>query len=98
MAAVLGMEGPFYAVTDSVRTDTQCQPLDLYVKVGPQTSIDLSMGLGYFGQLNLGTADFDAVTVIKVSAIPNVATVADLATSGSQAGHSSSEHLHTELE
>lgn len=80
MAAVLGMEGPYYAVTDSVRTDTQWQPLDLYVKVGPQTSIDLSMGLSYFGQLNLGTADFDAVTVTGVSAIPNGARVADLAT------------------
>lgn len=79
MAAVLGMESP-YAVTASVRTDTQWQPLDLYVKVGPQTSINLSLGLGYFGQLNVGTADFDAVTVTKVSAIPSGATVADLPT------------------
>jgi hypothetical protein len=37
------------------------------------------MGLGYFGQLNVGTADFDAVIVTQVSAIPNGATVADLA-------------------
>ncbi|MBV8994538.1 MAG: hypothetical protein JO287_12765 [Pseudonocardiales bacterium] len=79
MAAVLGMESS-YAVTGSVRTDTQWQPLDLYIKVGPQTSIDLSMGLGYFTQLNVGTADFDAVTVTKVSAIPNGAMVADLTT------------------
>jgi hypothetical protein len=79
MAAVLGMEGQ-YTVTDSVRTDTQWRPLDLYVKVGRQTTIDVTMGLGYFGQLNVGTADFDAVTVTQVSAIPNGATVADLAT------------------
>jgi hypothetical protein len=77
MAAVVGMEGT-YTVTGSVRTDTQWQPLDLYIKVGPQTRIDLSMGLGYFGQLNVGTADFDAVTVTQVSTIPNGATVADL--------------------
>jgi hypothetical protein len=37
------------------------------------------MGLGHFSQLNVGTADFDAVTVTQVSAIPNGATVADLA-------------------
>jgi hypothetical protein len=79
MAAVLGMDGQ-YTVTDSVRTDTQWQPLNLYVKVGPQTTIDLTMGLGHFGQLNVGTADFDAVSVTQVSAIPNGATVADLAT------------------
>ncbi len=78
MAAVLGVDGQ-YTVTDSVRTDTQWQPLDLYVKVGPQTTIDLTIGLGHFGQLNLGTADFDAVTVTQVSGIPNGATVADLA-------------------
>jgi len=63
-----------------VRTDAQWRPLDLYVKVGPQTTIELTMGLGHFGQLNVGTADFDAVTVTQVSAIPNGATVADLAT------------------
>lgn len=79
MAAVLGMEGQ-YTVTNSVRTDTQWQPLDLYVKVGPQTTIDLAMGLGYFGQLNVGTADFDAVTVSQVRTIPSGVTVADLAT------------------
>jgi hypothetical protein len=79
MAAVLGMEGQ-YTVTNSVRTDTQWQPLDLYVKVGPQTTIDLAMGLGYFGQLNVGTAEFDTVTVTQVSTIPNGATVADLTT------------------
>ncbi|HEX8933628.1 MAG TPA: hypothetical protein VF788_05440, partial [Pseudonocardiaceae bacterium] len=79
MAAVLGMDGQ-YTVTDSVRTDTQWQPLNLYVKVGSQTTIELTMGLGHFGQLNLGTADFDAVSVTQVSAIPNGATVADLAT------------------
>jgi hypothetical protein len=79
MAAALGMEG-LYTVTGSVRTDTQWQPLDLYVKIGPQTGIDLSMGLGYFGQLNVGTADFDAVTVTQVSAIPSGASVADLTT------------------
>jgi hypothetical protein len=78
-AAVLGTAGQ-YTVTDSVRTDTQWQPLDLYVKVRPQTSIDLTMGLGYFGHLNVGRADFDAVTVTQVSAIPNGATVADLTT------------------
>jgi hypothetical protein len=76
MAAVLGTEGP-YSVTGSVRTDTQWQPLDLYIKAGPRTSIDLSMGLGYYGQINVGTADFDAVTVTQVSAIPNGATVAE---------------------
>jgi hypothetical protein len=79
MAAVLGTEGQ-YTVTNSVRTDTQWQPLDLYIKAGPQTTINVSMGLGYFGQLNVGTADFDTVTVTQVSAIPNGATVADLAT------------------
>jgi hypothetical protein len=79
MAAVLGTYEQ-YTVTDSVRTDTQWRPLDLYVKVGPQTTIDLTMGLGHFGQLNVGTADFDAVTVTQVGAIPNGATVADLAT------------------
>ena len=79
MAAVLGMNRQ-YTVTDSVRTDTQWRPLDLYGKAGPQTTIDLTMGLGHFGQLNVGTADFDAVTVTQVSAIPSDATVADLAT------------------
>ena len=79
MAAVLGTEGQ-YTVTNSVRTDTQWQPLDLYIKAGPQTTVDLTMGLGHFSQLNVGTADFDAVTVTQVSAIPNGATVADLAT------------------
>jgi hypothetical protein len=78
MAAVLGLDGQ-YSVTDSVRTDTQWRPLDLYVKVGPQVTIDLTMGLGHFGQLNVGTADFDAVTVTQVSGIPDDATVADLA-------------------
>lgn len=78
MAAVLGMEGQ-YTVTNSVRTATQWQPLDLYIKVGPQTIVDVAMGLGYFGQPNVGTADFDAVTVTQVSTIPNGATVADLA-------------------
>jgi hypothetical protein len=79
MAAVLGVYDQ-YTVTDSVRTDTQWRPLDLYIKVGPQSAIDLTMGLGHFGQLNVGTADFDAVTVTKVSGIPNNATVADLTT------------------
>lgn len=79
MAAVLGVYDQ-YTVTDSVRTDTQWRPLDLYIKVGPQTTIDLTMGLGHFGQLNVGTADFDAVTVTKVSGIPRNATVADFAT------------------
>jgi hypothetical protein len=79
MAAVLGVDGQ-YTVTNSVRTDTQWQPLDLYVKVGPQTTIDLTMGLGHFGQLNVGAAEFDAVTLTQVSAIPSGATVADLAT------------------
>jgi hypothetical protein len=79
IAAVLGMEDQ-YAVTDSVRTDTQWRPLSLYVKVGSQTTINVTMGLGYFGQLNVGMADFDAVTVTQVNAIPNGATVADLTT------------------
>ncbi|MBV9060758.1 MAG: hypothetical protein JOZ09_16620 [Pseudonocardiales bacterium] len=83
MAAVLGTEGQ-YAVTPTVRTDTRWQPLDLYIKVGSQTAVDLNMGLGYFGQLNVGTADFDAVTVTQVSAIPNGATVADLRTPPNQ--------------
>jgi hypothetical protein len=78
MAAVLGTEGP-YTVTESVRTDTRWQPLDLYVKVGPQTSIDLSMGLGYYGQVNVGTAGFDAVTMTQVNGIPSDARVADFA-------------------
>lgn len=78
-AAVLGMEG-HYTVTPLVRTDSRWQPLGLYVKIGPQTTIDLSRGLGYFGQLNVGTADFDAVTVTQVGAIPSGATVADLTT------------------
>lgn len=84
MAAVLGVDGQ-YSVTDTVRTDTQWQPLDLYAKVGPQTTIDLTMGLGHFGQLNVGTADFDAVTLTQVSAIPNGAKVADLATAAKPA-------------
>jgi hypothetical protein len=79
IAAVLGTEGQ-YTVTQSVRTDTRWQPLDLYIKTGAQTTIDLAMGLGYFGQLNVGTADFDAVTVTRVDAIPSGATVADLTT------------------
>lgn len=78
-AAVLGVDGQA-STSDSVRTDTQWRPLDLYVKSGPQTTIDLTMGLGNFGGLNLGTADFDTVTVTKVSAIPNGAPVVDLAT------------------
>ncbi|MGH3549129.1 MAG: hypothetical protein ACRDQU_13665 [Pseudonocardiaceae bacterium] len=77
-AAVLGVDGQVTA-TDSVRTDTQWRPLDLYVKSGPRTTIDLTMGLGNFGGLNLGMADFDAVTVTQISAIPNGATVVDLA-------------------
>lgn len=83
MAAALGTEGQ-YAVTPTVRTDTRWQSLDLYIKVGSQTAVDLDMGLGYFGQLNVGTADFDAVTVTQVSAIPNGATVADLRTPAKQ--------------
>ena len=79
MAAVLGTYEQ-YTATNSVRTDTRWQLLDLYVKVGPQTTIDLTMGLGHFGQLNVGTADFDAVAVTQVNTIPNGATVADLAT------------------
>lgn len=79
MAAVLGVDGQ-YTVTNSVRTDTQWQPLNLYVKVGPQTTMYLTMGLGHFGQLNVGSADFDAVTLTQVSAIPSGATVADLTT------------------
>lgn len=78
-AAVLGTEGQ-YTVTQSVRTDTRWQPLNLYIKTGAQTTIDMNMGLGYFGQLNVGTADFDAVTVTQVNAIPGGATVADLTT------------------
>jgi len=78
-AAVLGVDGQV-TISDSVRTNTQWRPLDLYVKSGPQTTIDLTMGLGNFGGLNLGTADFDAVTVTEVSAIPNGAPVVDLAT------------------
>ncbi|MBA2472835.1 MAG: hypothetical protein H0V41_11600, partial [Pseudonocardiales bacterium] len=85
MAAVLGMYDQ-YTVTDSIRTDAQWRPLDLYVKVGPQTTIELTMGLGHFGQLNVGTADFDAVTVTQVSAIPSGATVADLATAAAAPG------------
>jgi hypothetical protein len=77
-AAVLGVDGQV-TTSDSVRTDTQWRPLDLYVKSGPQTTIDLTMELGNFGGLNLGTADFDAVTVTQVSAIPNGAPVVDLA-------------------
>lgn len=76
MAAVLGVDGQ-YTVTDTVRTDTEWRPLDLYLKVGPQTTVGLTMGLGHYGQLNVGTADFDAVTVTQVSAIPDNATVAD---------------------
>lgn len=79
LAAVLGLDGQ-YTATDSVRTDAQWQPLELYVKVGPQSTIDLTMGLGHFGQLNVGTAEFDAVTLTQVSAIPNGATVVDLGT------------------
>lgn len=79
MAAVLGVDGQ-YTVTDTVRTDTEWRPLDLYLKVGPQTTVDLTMGLGHFGQLNLGSADFDAVALTQVSGIPNGATVANLAT------------------
>lgn len=78
-AAVLGVDGQ-YTVTNSVRTDTQWQPLDLYIKVGPQTTIYPSMGLGHFGQLNVGSADFDAVTLTQVQAIPSGATLADLTT------------------
>jgi hypothetical protein len=95
MAAVLGMDGQ-YTVTNSVRTDTQWQPLDLYVKVGPQSTIDLTRGLGHFGQLNVGTADFDAVKVTQVGAIPNGATVADLATAtapGSNIPHGSNNTI-----
>lgn len=73
-AAVLGVEGQL-TVTDSVRTDTQWQPLDLYVRVGAQTIVELTMGLGHFGQLNVGTADFDGVTLTQVDVIPHGATV-----------------------
>jgi hypothetical protein len=56
LAAVLGVDGQ-YTVTKSVRTDTQWQPLDLYLKAGPQeATVELTMGLGHFGQLNVGTA------------------------------------------
>lgn len=78
-AAVLGVDGQ-YTVTNSVRTDAQWQPLDLYVKAGPQTTVYVTMGLGHFGQLNVGSADFDAVTLTQVSAIPSDATVADFTT------------------
>ncbi|HET9254157.1 MAG TPA: hypothetical protein VFO16_03015 [Pseudonocardiaceae bacterium] len=78
LAAVLGVDGQ-YTVTNSVRTDTQWQPLDLYLKAGSQEStVNLTMGLGHFGQLNVGTADFDAVTVTAVSAVPDGATVANI--------------------
>ena len=77
MAAVAGMDGQ-YTVTNSVRTDTQWQPLDLYIKVGSQTTISLTMGLGHYGQLNVGSADFDAVTLTQVQAIPSGATTIDL--------------------
>jgi hypothetical protein len=92
-AAVLGVDGQV-TTTDSVRTDMQWRPLDLYVKSGPQTTIDLTIGLGNFGGLNLGTADFDAVTVTPVSAIPNGVTVVDLATvaAAPAAAASTSQH------
>lgn len=92
-AAVLGVDGQ-PSTSDSVRTDTQWRPLDLYIKSGPQTTIDLTMGLGNFGGLNLGTADFDAVTVTQVSAIPNGAPVVDLAAvaAAPAAAASTSEH------
>lgn len=92
-AAVLGVDGQV-TTTDSVRTDTQWHPLDLYVKSGPQTTIDLTMELGNFGGLNLGTADFDAVTVTQVSAIPDGATVVDLAAAAAAPAAAASGSQH----
>jgi hypothetical protein len=78
-AAVLGLDGA-YTVTGSVRSDDRWQPLELFLKVGSRTHLDLTLGLGHFGQLNGGTADFDAVTVTRVAAVPaDAAVVADLA-------------------
>lgn len=92
-AAVLGVDGQV-TTTDSVRTDSQWRPLDLYVKSGPQTTIALTMGLGNFGGLNLGTADFDAVIVTPVSAIPNGGTVVDLAAAAAAPAAAASTSQH----
>lgn len=74
-AAVLGIDGQ-YTVTDSVRTDDRWQDLDLYVRPGLGAPVELSLGLGHFGQLNAGVADFDSVTVEPVDAVPAGAVVA----------------------
>ena len=76
-AAVLGIEEVF-AVTESVRDDTQWHPLELLFRTGGKTSVVLELSLGYFGSVNAGTASFDAVTVTPLAATPAGATVTDL--------------------
>ena len=72
--AVLGLYSEF-TVTPSVRTDDHWQPLELYVQTASAITVQLTLGLGHFGQPNTGTADFDAVTVAPVTAVPAGAVV-----------------------
>jgi len=73
---VLGVDGQFTISSPTV-PDGQWHALDLYVHAGKQTKITLTLGVGNFGQLNTGTADFDAVTVTPVTSVPAGAKVMD---------------------
>lgn len=69
-AAAIGLDNQT-TVSVPVRTDDQWQAASLFVAVGGQTSIDVTLGLGNFGSLNQGSADFDSVVVAPAASVPS---------------------------
>jgi hypothetical protein len=67
--AVLGVEGRADA-SAPVRTDEAWHVVDLYVRADAAVTASLTLGLGNFGALTAGRADFDAVSVTAVGAVP----------------------------
>jgi hypothetical protein len=67
--AVLGVEGRPDA-SAPVRTDEAWHVVDLYVRADAPMTASLTLGLGNFGTLTAGRADFDAVSVTPAGAVP----------------------------
>ncbi|WP_410499283.1 hypothetical protein [Chitinibacter sp. S2-10] len=98
LAAVIGVEG-VYASSDTVRDDLQWHTLEVYIKSNDVSSVNLLLGLGHFGNENLGEAWFDEVNLQAVDAIPagskvldmprTIATAAPVALSAAEQGRAS---------
>ena len=67
--AVLGLEGRADA-SPPVRMDETWHVVELYVRADAPVTAALTLGLGTFGSLTAGRADFDAVTVTPVGSVP----------------------------